>query len=174
MHGNTSGRRSLRRIAAVTAGLALGLGLGVSAHASQAGAQHRVPQTVAAKAQAATAKPRTVSGKAGDALTGIADFYGAYIDAQNGSDPEPKLLKDLRAHYLDSALSKKLAAWERTNHADGVLRAQSIPSRWTVTEKSKGDSTEAVVTLSWEHGAPVKLSVVMTPDQRIVSISPTR
>ncbi|MGC4979962.1 MULTISPECIES: hypothetical protein [unclassified Streptomyces] len=167
MHGNTSGRRSLRRIAAVTAGLALGLGLGVSAHASQTDAPHRAPL-------AAAAKQRTVSGKADDALTGIADFYGAYIDAQNGSDPNSKLMNDLRAHYLDSAFSKKLAAWERTNHADGVLRAQSIPARWTVTEKSKGDSTEAVVTLSWSMGGTVKLSVVMTPNHRIVSISPAK
>lgn len=167
MHGNTSGRRSLRRIAAVTAGLALGLGLGVSAHASQTDAPHRAPL-------AAAAKQRTVSGKADDALTGIADFYGAYIDAQNGSDPDSKLMNDLRAHYLDSALSKKLAAWERTNHADGVLRAQSIPARWTVAEKSKGDSTEALVTLSWGMGGTVKLSVVMTPNHRIVSISPVK
>ncbi|MEU9140427.1 hypothetical protein AB0D33_31500 [Streptomyces sp. NPDC048404] len=167
MHGNTSGRRSLRRIAAVTAGLALGLGLGVSAHASQTDAPHRAPL-------AAAAEQRTVSGRTGDALTGIADFYGAYIDAHNGSDPNPKLTNDLRAHYLDPALSKKLAAWERTNHADGVLRAQNIPARWTVTEKSRGDSTEAVVTLNWSMGGTVKLSVVMTPGHRIVSISPVK
>ncbi|MET8857690.1 MULTISPECIES: hypothetical protein [unclassified Streptomyces] len=168
MHGNTTGRRGLRRIAAITAGLALGLGLGVSAHASQTDAPHR-------SVQAAAATPRTVSGKTGDALTGIADFYGAYIDAQNDSDPASKLMKDLRAHYLDPAFSKRLAAWERTNHADGVLRAQSIPARWTVTEKSKGDSTEALVTLTWSQGGgAVKLSVVMTPNHRIVSISPAK
>jgi hypothetical protein len=169
MHGNTSGRSSLRRIAAVTAGLALGLGLGVSAHASQADTSHRAPL-------AATAKPRTVSGKTGDALTGIADFYGAYIDAQNDSGPATPMMKALRSHYLDPALGRQLASWERTNHADGVLRAQSIPARWSVTEKgrSKGDAVEAVVTLTWEHGAPVKLSVVMNPQHRIVKIAPTR
>ncbi|MFE2585778.1 hypothetical protein [Streptomyces sp. NPDC059378] len=39
MHGNTSGRRGVRRIAAITAGLALGLGLGAAAQASAAGSQ---------------------------------------------------------------------------------------------------------------------------------------
>ncbi|MET8099124.1 hypothetical protein ABZV29_22020 [Streptomyces sp. NPDC005236] len=169
MHGNTSGRRSLRRIAAITAGLTLGLGLGVSAHASQPAAPHRAPLAAAAQA-------RTVSGRTGDALTGIADFYGAYIDAQTDADPGLKLMNTLRSHYLDPAFSRRLVAWERENHADGVLRAQSIPARWTVTEKSrsKGGAVEAVVTLTWEHGAPVKLSVVMTPAHRIVRISPAR
>ncbi|MFD8615493.1 hypothetical protein ACWD4F_04315 [Streptomyces aureus] len=169
MHGNTSGARGLRRIAAVAAGLALGLGLGVSAHASQPAAPQRASVAAAAPA-------KTVSGRTGDGLTGIADFYGAYIDAQNDSGPATPMMKALRSHYLDPALGRQLASWERTNHADGVLRAQSIPARWSVTEKgrSKGDAVEAVVTLSWEHGAPVKLSVVMNPQHRIVKIAAAR
>ncbi|MFG2944432.1 hypothetical protein [Streptomyces adustus] len=63
MHGNTLGRRRVRRIAAVTAGLALGLGLGAAAQASAAG------QPVTGK-PAHSASSTARSGSDGTILTG--------------------------------------------------------------------------------------------------------
>ena len=129
---------------ALTAGLlAVALGLGATAQAS-AGAAH------------------SVSGKPSDNISRIADFYGAYIDAVTDED-SGNLGDALRAHYLTPAFQKELAAWEDTEHADGVLRAQNVPLAWKVTDNgTTATRTEAVVTLTWSAGQTSTLVVDMT------------
>ena len=63
------------------------------------------------------------------------------------------LAKALRKHYLTPDFAKRLAAWEKKNGADGVLRAQNIPARWTVTDNgSMGHAHEVTVTLTFGSG----------------------
>ncbi|MGH1552356.1 hypothetical protein ACRAWF_10055 [Streptomyces sp. L7] len=101
-------KKATRRTA-LAAGLALALGLGMAAQASAGGS-------------------RTASGSPDDNITRIADFYGAYIDAESDLDNGGgKLARQLRAYYLTPAYLKKLTAWEDKNHADGVLQAQNTP-----------------------------------------------
>ncbi|MFI1442305.1 hypothetical protein [Streptomyces fructofermentans] len=147
MSSNTHARRRPGRRAAVAAGLLLAVGLGVS---TQALAQAAVPAPGKAYAKAAAA-PRSVSGFNGDPVTRVADFYGAYVDAKDAAEgPDTALAKALRAHYLTPAFAKRLALWERANGADGVLRAQNVPARWTVSEG--GNGLEVVVTLTFGGG----------------------
>ncbi|WP_328677146.1 hypothetical protein OG226_11890 [Streptomyces sp. NBC_01261] len=136
-------KKATRRTA-LAAGLALALGLGVAAQAS-AGA------------------PRTVSGSPDDNITRIADFYGAYIDAESDLDSGGgKLATELRGYYLTPAYLKELKAWEAKNHADGVLQAQNTPMSWKVTDNGTADYTEAAITLTWGGGDTTKLVVDMT------------
>lgn len=136
-------KKATRRTA-LAAALALALGLGVAAQAS-AGA------------------PRSVSGSPDDNITRIADFYGAYVDAESDLDGGGgKLARQLRAYYLTPAYLKQLTAWENKNHADGVLQAQNTPLRWKVTDNGTADHTEAVITLTWGGGDTTKLIVDMT------------
>ncbi|MEU6556072.1 hypothetical protein ABZ915_38350 [Streptomyces sp. NPDC046915] len=129
---------------ALTAGvLAVALGLGATAQAASAGT------------------PRSVSGKTSDNITRIADFYGTYIDAMN-DEGSVKLRAALREHYLTPAFQKELNAWEKRNHANGVLRAQNVPLAWKVTDNGTADHTEAVITLTWGKSHPTKLVVDMT------------
>ncbi|MDX3384726.1 hypothetical protein PV682_25125 [Streptomyces niveiscabiei] len=81
----------------------------------------------------------------------VADFYGAYIDAvYDGTDG---LGRELRAHYLTEELRRRLADWEETNHADGVLRAQNVPLQWEVRYSDSGAGHAfTVVTLTWGGG----------------------
>ncbi|HEY3480464.1 MAG TPA: hypothetical protein VGL02_16330 [Streptomyces sp.] len=140
---------------AVTAALAVALGLGATAQASATG-------------------PRSVSGKPSDAITRIADFYGAYIDARNDPDTGGKLATQLRTYYIDATYLKKLAAWENTNEADGVLRAQNVPAAWKVTDSGRADYAEAAITLTWGSGQTTKLVVDMTRGtHKIVNIGTT-
>ncbi|MFD6921027.1 hypothetical protein ACFV99_12510 [Streptomyces sp. NPDC059944] len=128
---------------ALTAGvLAVALGLGATVQAS-----------------AGTA--RSVSGKPSDDITRIADFYGAYIDAVTDED-SGGLGEALKGHYLSAAFQKKLNAWEETNHANGVLRAQNVPLAWKVTDNGGADYTEAVITLTWGGSTTTKLVVDMS------------
>ncbi|WP_245173405.1 hypothetical protein [Streptomyces aureus] len=141
MSRNTHVRRPGRR-AAFAAGLVLAVGLGVSA---QAVAQATAPATASVKASAAL---RTVDGFNGDVVTQVADFYGAYIDAKDTPrGPDTALANALRTHYLTPAFAKKLEAWEKKNQADGVLRAQNVPTRWKVSEGRNG--LEVLVTLTF-------------------------
>ncbi|MFI6245597.1 hypothetical protein [Streptomyces sp. NPDC051016] len=127
--------------AALTAGvLAVALGLGATAQAS-AGASH------------------SVSGSPADNITRIADFYGAYIDAEADPDGSGDLPTALRAHYIDPTYLKKVAAWEDREHADGVLRAQNTPLKWKVTDNGTAHHTEAVITLTWSRDTTTKLVV---------------
>ena len=142
--------RTARRTA-LAAGLALALGLGVTATAS-AGA------------------PRTVSGRPTDPITRIADFYGAYIDAQSDPEGGGRLAEELRTYYLTPALRKKLKTWEAKNNADGVLRAQNVPAAWKVTDNGTANYTEAGITFTWGNGKTTKLVVDMTRDFKIFHI----
>ncbi|MFF9496533.1 NAD(P)H-hydrate epimerase [Streptomyces flaveolus] len=99
------------------------------------------------------------SGSPDSAVDRVADFYGAYIDALfDGTDD---LGEQLCAHYLTDDLRGRLSAWEETNHADGVLRAQDVPSGWEVASgDSAGGSVSATVTLTWGAGASTSRLVV--------------
>ncbi|GAA3837068.1 hypothetical protein ACFS5L_33245 [Streptomyces phyllanthi] len=139
---------------ALTAGvLAVALGLGATVQAS-AGTPRSVSGKPSESAQASAAAPRSVSGTPGQAVTRVADFYGAYIDAKGDyTDPDVTLATALRKHYLTPDFAKRLAAWEKKNAADGVLRAQNVPTRWTVTDNgTMGHSHEVIVTLTFGSG----------------------
>ncbi|MFJ9458439.1 hypothetical protein ACIRST_25540 [Kitasatospora sp. NPDC101447] len=91
------------------------------------------------------------SGSLDSAVDRVADFYGAYIDAV--SDGTDGLGDQLRAHYLTEDLRRRLAAWEEANHADGVLRAQDVPTRWEVRYHDSGAGhLFTTVTLTWGTG----------------------
>ncbi|MFJ7963566.1 hypothetical protein [Streptomyces sp. NPDC096324] len=169
---NTHARRRPGRRAAFAAGLVLAVGLGV---VTQAAAQAAVPAPAKASAKASAAL-RSVNGFNGDVVTQVADFYGAYIDAKDdAAGPDTALSKALRAHYLTPALAKKLAAWEKKNQADGVLRAQNVPAQWTVSEGRNG--LEVVVTLTYGGGesptTTTRLVVTQEPTGHITDIRTT-
>ncbi|MEU9136268.1 hypothetical protein AB0D33_09920 [Streptomyces sp. NPDC048404] len=178
MNRNTSARRRPGRRVAVAAGLVLALGLGAAA---QVTAQAAVPAPAKASAKASAAS-RSISGFNGDVVTQVADFYGAYIDAKDdAAGPDSALAKALRAHYLTPAFAKRLAAWEKKNSVDGVLRAQNVPVRWTVSEG--GNGLEVVVTLTFGGGesptTTTRLVVKQEPvggisDIRTTSIAPAK
>ncbi|WP_371668425.1 hypothetical protein OG985_12655 [Streptomyces sp. NBC_00289] len=151
MTSRTTVRRPVRRTALTASLLAVALGLGATAQAS-AGA------------------PRSVSGKPSDSVTRIADFYGAYIDAQSDPDHGGRLAQELRKYYLSASFLKELKTWEAENHADGVLRAQNVPLKWKVTDNGTADHTEAGITLTWGGGATTKLVVDMTRGHKIFHI----
>ncbi|MGW1619437.1 hypothetical protein [Streptomyces sp. NPDC002172] len=124
-----------------------------------------------ATAQASAGAPRTVSGSPADNISRIADFYGAYIDAESDPDGSGNLPTALRAYYIAPTYLKKLKAWENREHADGVLRAQNTPLKWKVTDHGTGKYTEAVITLTWSRNTTSKLVVDMTRDtHKIVNI----
>jgi hypothetical protein len=139
--------RTVRRAALAAA---LSLAVAVPAVAAQARPGPHTAPAAAAHAQAA------VPGRAGDpqsTVDRVADFYGAYIDAvwDGGNDP---LAKDLRTHYLAAGFRAKLARWEQSNHADGVLRAQDVPQGWKVTYDGSGAGHAfTVVRLQWGNPA---------------------
>ncbi|MBD0737890.1 hypothetical protein [Streptomyces sp. CBMA29] len=129
--------RTVRRIALTTAALALAVA--VPAAAAQAQSQPRTvghPHGHAAAHKAHTSEPVIGSGSPQSTTGRVADFYGSYIDAV--SDHDSRLGADLRSHFLTKGLQKKLAAWEKKNHADGVLRAQNVPTAWRVTYAGSG------------------------------------
>lgn len=164
-------RRPGRRAAVVAAGLVLAVGLGVSTQMSAQASVHAPVKT-------STAAPKSVSGTSGQVVTRIADFYGAYIDAKGDyTDPDAALATALRKHYLTPDFAKRLAAWEKKNAVDGVLRAQNIPARWTVTDNgSMGHSHEVVVTLTYGSGETTqktKLFVLVERYNRISDIGTT-
>ncbi|MBZ3906653.1 hypothetical protein [Streptomyces griseiscabiei] len=175
-------RRPGLRAAAV--GLVLAVGLGAAA---QVPAQASIPaqasvqapaKAPAAAAKAVTGTAKSVTGTPGQAVTRVADFYGAYIDAKGDyTDPDVTLAKALRKHYLTPDFAKRLAAWETKNGADGVLRAQNVPARWTVTDNgSLGHSHEVVVTLTFGSGKTTqktKLYVLVERYNRISEIATT-
>ncbi|MFJ9590883.1 hypothetical protein [Streptomyces acidicola] len=92
------------------------------------------------------------SGSPDSAVDRVADFYGAYIDAV--ADGTDGLDDGLRVHYLTEDLRQRLAAWEEVNHADGVLRAQDVPTRWEVSFHDSGAGhLFTTVTLTWGTGS---------------------
>lgn len=105
--------------------------------------------------------PADRSGAADSAFDHVANFYGAYVDARGFASEE--LGQELRRHYLTADLRRRLAEWEGRHAADGVLRAQGVPTAWKV---SYGDSamghTWTRVRLAWgtgKHPAYTYLSV---------------
>jgi hypothetical protein len=171
MNRKSPAHRRPGRRAAVAAGLVLAVGLGVSTQVSAQASVH-------APAQASTAAPQSVSGTSGQAVTRVADFYGAYVDAKGDyTDPDVTLATALRKHYLTPDFAKRLAAWEKKNGADGVLRAQNVPARWTVTDNGTvGNGHEFIVTLTFGSGETTqktKLFVLVERYNHIVDIETT-
>ncbi|NKQ23011.1 hypothetical protein [Streptomyces galbus] len=171
MNSKPSAARRPGRRAAVATALALAVGLGVSAQVS-------AQASVAAPVRTATAAPRPVTGTQGQAVTRVADFYGAYIDARGDyTDPDATLATALRAHYLTPEFAARLAAWENANGADGVLRAQNVPTRWTVSDNGAvGNGHEVVVTLTFGSGGTArttKLFVLLERYDRVIDIKTT-
>ncbi|MFF8715559.1 hypothetical protein ACF07T_29625 [Streptomyces sp. NPDC015184] len=82
----------------------------------------------------------------------VAHFYGAYIDAVS-AEGGGELAASLRKFYLTPQLRSRLDAWERRNHADGVLRAQNVPLALRVTPgDSAAGHTWSTVRLAWSRG----------------------
>lgn len=131
-----------------------------------------LPLTLTASAQASSGATafRTISGKPSDSVTRIADFYGAYIDAQSDPDHGGKLVDALRKYYVSASGLREIEAWENKNHADGVLHAQNVPVKWTVTDNGTADYTEAAITLTWGDRTTTKLIVDMTRSHKIFHI----
>ncbi|MEU6343500.1 hypothetical protein ABZ883_21470, partial [Streptomyces sp. NPDC046977] len=164
-------RRPVRRTALIAglaaAAVALPLGLTVPAQGA-----------ALAPAAVSAAVPGPVSGVPGQAVTRVADFYGAYIDAKGDyEDPDGALAAALRTHYLTPDFARRLATWEEENGADGVLRAQNVPARWTVRDNGAvGNGHEVVVTLTYGSGGTTqknKLFVLLERYDRIVDIETT-
>ncbi|BBC35063.1 uncharacterized protein SGFS_063570 [Streptomyces graminofaciens] len=166
MNRKSPAHRRQGRRAAVAAGLVLAVGLGVSTQVSAQAA-------VGAPAKASTAAPQSVSGRSGQVVTRVADFYGAYIDAKGDyTDPDVTLATALRKHYLTPGFAKRLAAWEKKNGADGVLRAQNVPARWTVTDNgTMGHSHEVIVTLTFGSGKTTQKTKLFVLVERYNHIS---
>ncbi|WP_247706570.1 hypothetical protein [Streptomyces liliiviolaceus] len=158
--GATTHRRGRRAalIAGLVAATALPLAITASAEATSAGPT------------AGTAAFRSISGQPSSSVSRIADFYGAYIDAQSGPGEGGNLVTELRKYYVDADYLKEIEAWEDANHADGVLRAQNVPAKWTVTDNGKADHSEAVVTMTWGDRTTTELVVDMNRDHEIIHI----
>jgi hypothetical protein len=83
----------------------------------------------------------------------VSQFYGAYIDATYDSG-RGQLAKQLRDAYLTGALRSRLATWEASNRADGILRAQNVPLAWAVRYDNSGAGHAfTTVRLTWSSGA---------------------
>ncbi|MGH4028409.1 hypothetical protein ACQB60_05660 [Actinomycetota bacterium Odt1-20B] len=95
------------------------------------------------------------SGSPGPAYDRVAHFYGAYIDVANDRGSNA-LAAQARNFYLTKDLRARLLTWEKRHDADGVLRAQNVPSAWKVTP---GDNamghTYSTVRLTWGTGKHV-------------------
>ncbi|WP_018548697.1 hypothetical protein [Streptomyces sp. LaPpAH-108] len=135
--------------------VALGAGLVLAAVTpALAGTARTTPHTTTAPA----ARPAAVTSVQGDprnVTQRVADFYGAYIDAiWDGEDPASAAdAKALRNFYLSAPARKKVAAWERKNHADGILFAQNVPVKWKAAYSGSGMGHATTrVTLTWSDG----------------------
>lgn len=162
MNSNTTARKHGRRtalIAGLVAAVALPLGLTASAQATTGGAR------TSAVAQ------RTITGKSSDDVTRVADFYGAYVDAQLDAD-NGRLTTELRAFYVRADYLRELEKWEERNGVDGVLRAQNVPTRWTV--KDNGAAGQVGITLTWGQGVTTKLVVHLDRNHKITRIGAPR
>ncbi|OKI12605.1 hypothetical protein [Streptomyces sp. CB03911] len=158
MNSNTTTRKHVRRtvlIAGLVAAVALPIGLTASAQATTGGAT------------AGAVAPRTVTGRSSDDLTRVADFYGAYIDARLDAE-DGRLAAELRKFYLRADYLGELAKWEEANQADGVLRAQNVPLKWTV--KENGTAGQVGITLTWGQAVTTRLVVDLDRNHRITHI----
>ncbi|MFC7305415.1 hypothetical protein ACFQVC_14435 [Streptomyces monticola] len=104
----------------------------------------------AAPREPGDAPPR--DGSPGPVYERVAHFYAAYVDVAN--DPgDNTAAAELRKFYLTSALRARLLDWEKRHDADGVLRAQNVPSAWKVTAGDSGmGHTWSTVRLTWGTG----------------------
>lgn len=96
----------------------------------------------AVPAAAAVAPQRTTAAAARDDVSEaeaqqVSHFYASYLDAVAAEDGG-NLATALRGFYLTPELRQELRAWEKTNHADGVLRAQDVPAAFRVTAGDSG------------------------------------
>ncbi|MEV6378462.1 hypothetical protein AB0M31_03460 [Streptomyces sp. NPDC051773] len=173
MNRKSPARRRSSSLRAAAAGLVLAVGLGVSAQGPAQASVQTVAKAPTTASTAAVAAPKSVTGTPGNVVTRVADFYGAYIDAKGDyADPDAALAKALRKHYLTPDFAKRLAAWEKKNGADGVLRAQNIPARWTVTDNgSMGHAHEVTVTLTFGSGKTLKKSKLYVLVERYNHVS---
>ncbi|MEU9989133.1 hypothetical protein AB0E10_20520 [Streptomyces sp. NPDC048045] len=141
-------RKTLVTAVALTAGLTLAA---VTPALAGTAASHTTRATAAVSAQG---DPRNVTQH-------VADFYGAYIDAvwANEDPSAGASAKALRAFYLTAAAQKKVAAFEKKNHADGILFAQNVPVKWKVayTGSGAGHATSRV-TLTWSDGPDAQVT----------------
>ncbi|MEU1465185.1 hypothetical protein ABZ467_31785 [Streptomyces sp. NPDC005727] len=154
-------RRTLLTAVTVTAGLTLAA---VTPALAGTGASHARPAAVSA----AQGDPRNATQR-------VADFYGAYIDSVWAADDPAAAAnaKALRAFYLSAAAQKKAGAYEKKNHADGVLFAQNVPVRWKVdyTGSGMGHSTSRV-TLTWSDGGDAQVTRIdVQSDLRTLKIT---
>ncbi|MGW0765640.1 hypothetical protein [Streptomyces sp. NPDC002676] len=141
-------RSTLLAAVTVTAGLTL---VAVTPALAGTGVSHRSRPAASSVAQ----------GDARNVTQHVADFYGAYIDAvwANEDTTAGAAAKALRGFYLSAAAQKKVAAYEKKEHADGILFAQNVPVKWKVayTGSGAGHATSRV-TLTWGDGAGAEVS----------------
>ncbi|WP_330461386.1 hypothetical protein OIB37_33705 [Streptomyces sp. NBC_00820] len=164
-------RKTLLTAVAVTAGLTLAAVTPALAGTSTSTASHPAR---AAAVPGAQGDPRNVTQR-------VADFYGAYIDAVwDGEDAAAGAdLKALRAFYLSNSARKKVAAYEKKNHADGILFAQNVPVKWKVayTGSGAGHATSRV-TLTWGDGSHAEVSRIDVQSdlktRKITDLKPVR
>ena len=143
-------RKTLITAVALTGGLTLAA---VTPALAGAGASRT---THAAAVSSAQGDPRNVTQH-------VADFYGAYIDAVWSIDDKSAgdAAKALRAFYLSAAAQKKVAAFEKKEHADGILFAQNVPVKWKVTYTGSGAGhATSRVTLTWSDGSHAEVSKI--------------
>lgn len=143
-------RKTLLTAVALTAGLTLA----AVTPALAGNAVSHAPR--AAAVSSAQGDPRNVTQH-------VADFYGAYIDSVWATeDPAAAAnAKALRAFYLSAAAQKKVAAYERKDHADGILFAQNVPVKWKVTYTGSGAGhATSRVTLTWSDGSGAEVSKI--------------
>ncbi|MFM9370257.1 hypothetical protein [Streptomyces sp. Da 82-17] len=118
-----------------------------------------VPAAAAVQAQpvqqgtsAQQAQKQGYSGSPGNVAERVAHFYAAYVDVANDHGGGAAT-GELRKFYLTPELRTRLAKWEQQHEADGVLRAQNVPSAWKVTPGDSGmGHTWSTVRLTWGKG----------------------
>ena len=159
------------RVSVRLAAAALSLATVITPCAAQAAER----PTAAPHLSAATTHSRAFDvvrgGSPESAVDRVADFYGAYIDAvADGTDHLPD---QLRAHYLTRDLQLRLEAWEKANHADGVLHAQDVPRHWEVRYHDAGAGhVFTTVILTWgsvKHPTYTRLAVQSDLKSKLIS-----
>lgn len=152
---------TLLRPASLGTAATAALGILMTASAAAAPADSTPADATPAVPAPAAAHAPIRSGSPASAVDRVADFYGAYIDADYGHGMG-NLGHDLRTHYLTRGLQRTLAGWEAKQHADGVLRAQDVPNGWAVTAADAGAGhVWSTVVLTWggKHPTHTRLSV---------------